>query len=272
MLAKTHSIGLPVPIHPAIRPAQGGAASAWRRLPVRPFSQVAHANPIVRYFASIGSLSEGEVGELKQLLNFVRQYPAHTELCAEGECQQPRILVTGWACQLHVLRSGRRQIVRFLLPGDLIGSLEWPAQPPISSVVALTPGTLADARPLVQAVYEPDNINTGFATLVRLAKRAEEVGLRDHIVRLGGRTAYERLVHLVLELHSRLYAVGLADIDSFILPLTQEAIADALGMSFVHTNRTLQQIRRDGLFVIRSGTVTIQNMERMRAVAEWVEA
>lgn len=186
--------------------------------------------------------------------------------------QHPRILLTGWACQQHVLRSGHRQIIRFLIPGDLMGSLGHPLQPAVSNVVALNAGTLADARPLVQAACEPNENNKGLAALVQRAVRAEEVGLRDHIVRLGGRTAYERLVHLMLELHFRLYAVGLAETNSFHLPLTQEVLADALGMSFVHTNRTLQQIRRNGLFTMRSGVVTILDMEQMQSVAEWAEA
>lgn len=236
---------------------------------MRSTRQADHSNAVFRYFAAKGNLTDTERDELNRLLHFVRQHTPNTELCTQGEVQQPRILLTGWACQQQVLRTGRRQIIRFLLPGDFIGSLECPLQPAMSAVVALTLGTLADARSLLQAVHEPNETNRGLATLVRSAVRAEEAGLRDHIVRLGGRTAYERVVHLILELHSRLQEVGLAEANSFVMPLTQESIADALGISFVHTNRTLQQVKRDGLFGIRAGLVTIQNLGEMRRIAEW---
>ncbi len=81
--------------------------------------------------------------------------------------------------------------------------------------------------------------------------------------------AYERLVHLLLEFHSRLDAVGMVDGDTFSLPLTQEVLADALGLSVVHINPTLQQVRRDRLLELRGGQVTLRQPELMRAMADW---
>ena len=79
----------------------------------------------------------------------------------------------------------------------------------------------------------------------------------DQITRLGRRTAYERFGNLLLELYHRLHVVGLARDGRFALPLTQEMLADALGLSVVHVNRTVQQMRRDGLLELRAGTVVI---------------
>jgi CRP-like cAMP-binding protein len=95
----------------------------------------------------------------------------------------------------------------------------------------------------------------------------QERWLRDQVVRLGRRSAYERTVHLVLELHERLNAVGLAAGQCFALPLTQDVLADALGLSVVHVNRVLAQARRDGLFELRGGYVVIHGLERMEAAA-----
>jgi CRP-like cAMP-binding protein len=87
---------------------------------------------------------------------------------------------------------------------------------------------------------------------------------------LGRQTAYERLVHLVLEFYGRLQAIGMVDGDSFALPLTQDILADALGLSVVHINRTLQQVRRDRLLDMRGGQVTLRQLDLMRAMADWV--
>ena len=94
---------------------------------------------------------------------------------------------------------------------------------------------------------------TGLAEAVAMMSYADEINLRDQIVRLGRQTAYERLVHLVLEFHSRLQAIDMVDGNTFSLPLTQEILADALGLSVVHINRTLQQVRRDRLLDMRGG-------------------
>jgi CRP-like cAMP-binding protein len=98
---------------------------------------------------------------------------------------------------------------------------------------------------------------------------ADDVRFRDHVVRLGRQTAYERVVHLMLEFSSRLDAIGQVSEQGFALPVTQEILADALGLSVVHINRTLQQIRRDRLFDLRSGQVTLRQIDLMKAMADW---
>ena len=231
-----------------------------------------YANPLIQRYAACVPFSPAELQQVRRLSRFAHRHSAQTSLSTQGDMQQPRLMLSGWACQQQVLRGGRRQIVRFLIPGDLFGSMAWPAMPMVSGVTALTACTVADARPFMQAFHEPDESTSGFASLARMAMRAEETGLLDQIVRLGGRTAYERLIHLMLELHSRLQMAGLADPDGFMLPLTQEVLADGLGMSFVHTNRTLQQARKDRLFVFRAGKVTFEDLPRMQAIAEWDES
>ena len=77
------------------------------------------------------------------------------------------------------------------------------------------------------------------------------------------------MVHLLLELHARLKMAGLATPDTFVLPITQEVLADALGLSVVHTNRVLQQVRHNGLLETRSGQMKILDLQAMRTVADW---
>ncbi len=97
----------------------------------------------------------------------------------------------------------------------------------------------------------------------------DEASLLDHIVRLGRQTAYERMAHLLLELRWRLAEVGLGDERKFPLPLTQEVLADALGLSIVHVNRTLQQLRREGLLEMRAGFVELLKPDVLIATSDF---
>ena len=89
----------------------------------------------------------------------------------------------------------------------------------------------------------------------------------ERVVSLGRRAAIERMAHLLCELHARLRMVGLADEKSFPLPLTQADLGEALGLSSVHVNRTLQELRGAGLIALRDRRLTILDDRGLRAVA-----
>ena len=220
-------------------------------------------------FSKLARLSPAETAILRNLGQSTRSVPALAEIAVEGRVQPPAVLLAGWACNQRILGDGRRQIVRFLLPGDVIGSLHRPSSPATCAAVALTPVVLADARPLTRAVGEDGEPLPGLGEAFVAMAYADEINLRNQVVRLGRQTAYERLVHLVLEFHHRLDQLGLVDGDSFSLPLTQEILADALGLSVVHINRTLQQVRRDRLLDMRGGQVTLRQPDLMRTMADW---
>jgi CRP-like cAMP-binding protein len=227
------------------------------------------ANPVLSRLSELTSLSAAEAKALDDLTAFSRSFPARAELRAQGLVQSPQLLLSGWACYQRILGDGRRQIVGFLLPGDSIGSLINPGLAAPSGVVALTPVVTVDARPLILAAEGTAPPMPGLAAAIKLMAHRDEVLLRDQIVRLGRQTAYERMVHLILEFRERLALAGMARRDTFNLPLTQETLADALGLSVVHVNRTLQQIRRDGLLELRGGQVTLLQPDLMRGVADW---
>ncbi len=109
----------------------------------------------------------------------------------------------------------------------------------------------------------------GRAHAVRVMAHLEAMLLGDQIVRLGWQTAGGRFAHLMLELHGRLSRVGLAQDDRFAMPLTQHALADVLGFSVVHVNRTLQQLRRDRLLDVRNGMAVLMQRERLQELAGW---
>ena len=215
------------------------------------------------------SLRETEI--LHDLPRTARHYPAQTELRVEGRVQAPLMLLSGWACYQRILRDGRRQIIHLIVPGDAIGSLAYPLMPATMAALALTPVVVTDATPLLRASDEVGLPFSGFAEALAATVRAEEDGLYNQVVRLGGQTAYERFVHLFLELHDRLQKVSLADGNGFSMPLTQHLLADALGLSVIHVNRTLRQVRQDRLLEMRRNWVTLLQLDGMRVLADWAD-
>ena len=183
----------------------------------------------------------------------------------DGAREHPRLLVSGWAAAVRGLRDGRRQILQIFLPGDILG-LTWPFG---GAAVALTNVTTTDARPLAAALTQRDAAQSALRLAWERAQVARQQQLLDQVVRLGRLSAYERTAHLLLELLERHRRAGLSDGRRMPWPLTQETLADVLGLSVVHVNRILQQLRRDGMIVLRAGQLTTPDLERMAVVASW---
>jgi CRP-like cAMP-binding protein len=140
----------------------------------------------------------------------------------------------------------------------------------LDTLTALTPVELVDAQPVIRELSERGGLRSGLGHAWMAALRAEQAMLRDQIVRLGRLSAYERLAHLMLELHERLFHVGLATASSFHMPLRQEMIADLLGLSVVHVSRTSQQLKRDRLVLTRGNYITLLDREGLVGAASYV--
>jgi CRP-like cAMP-binding protein len=197
-----------------------------------------------------------------------RAHHAGVELRAAGAAADgARLVGGGYFAEQRLMADGRRQITALRLPGDLLFE---DLAPRATSTIALTQGHTVDATPLVAALADKsprfDPLRLRWAEL----KRTEEARMVDQVMRLGRLSALERTAHLLLELHERLLIVGLANGPSFHMPLTQEVIADVLGLSIVHVNRTLQQLRRDGLIAYRGGQVTLTARERLADLSAYV--
>jgi CRP-like cAMP-binding protein len=179
----------------------------------------------------------------------------------EEGAQQPvlRIVLSGWAGCCRILSDGRRQIVHLLIPGDTCGLPGLVVGPTLCSTVALTRVRTASFGSLEQVLRSPAAQDVALANVVRREAAKQHEALLDHVVRLGRMSALERTAHLLLDLHARLQAVGLTQGETAPLPLTQEILADALGLSVVHMNRTLQELRRQGLIECRAGRLKIGN-------------
>jgi CRP-like cAMP-binding protein len=195
--------------------------------------------------------------------------PAGTELLPRGRRERSLFtLLAGWAFRYVMLADGTRQIVDFLLPGDLVGIQALYLGGNDFGVRTLTRTTLC--------VLEAGTVRRELAgnpglldALVRnLMKDRRRADLRLAV--LGRKRAAERIAYLVLELRDRLNQLGLADGASFELPLRRRHFADALGISGTHVNRSLDELSAEGLIRWTVGEMTILDPEALTALAGYV--
>ncbi len=225
-----------------------------------------HSRVLALGFSALASLSDTENDLLRDLAEKTRYHPPYRDIHAVGIAPPPpRMIVAGWAAQYRQLANGQRQIVSLRLPGDFVAPWKPLRLPSSCAVAALTELETVNAQPLADA--EP--AHPGLAQAVRVMAHLETALLDDQIMRLGRQTAGGRFAHLMLELHERLGRVGLAKDDRFAMPLTQEALADVLGFSVVHVNRTIQQLRRDRLLDVRNGMAVLTQREQLQELANW---
>ena len=225
---------------------------------------------LLRRLRRYAELSPPEVAIVRSLSANMEDHPSGVELIAEGQTlDAPRLLLSGWACRFRMLPDGRRQIFEFILPGDLYGLCLRPQAIALTTAIALTPVTIADASILGDAVVNRSDEFPALTTALHNTASLEEAYLLNQLMRVGRQTAYERTAHLILELHERLSIVGLAEEAVVPVPLTQEIMADALGLSVVHLNRTLQQLRRNQLIEFKNGQVRLLQPDLLRDIADF---
>lgn len=228
--------------------------------------------PLEAVLASWSPLREAHLMFVRKALGPV-QIRAADEVIVESpkDDAKPMLIASGWAAAVAHLEDGRRQIVSLFVPGDILDpaqDLQDGAEP-----VALTTVRIADAGALAATLATESNaalrpLTEAWASARRDVRRR----LVRHVVRLGRLSAHERTADLFLELHWRLRRAGVADERGMPLPLTQEMLADHLGLSVVHMNRTLQQLRRDGLIANRAGQLIFPDLGRLGAAARRVGA
>ncbi len=236
-----------------------------RRLPPRD-TKIEHAEPVLSRLSTGGELPEPIVAKVRAAAVRVEHAPARTVLQVEDQAQrQPRWLVSGWACRQRLLADGRRLIFDLVLPGEGVGVCMRPWPRAMTTTVALIPVQLIDAREFIR----PEVLEAQPALAAALQRAAEEDGRRllRHTLRLGRMSALERTADLFLELYERLAAVALTQGGRFPMPLTQEILSDTLGLSVVHVNRTLQELRRRNMVSFERGWVHLPERERLAALA-----
>lgn len=191
---------------------------------------------------------------------------ARTDIAREGENPTAvRLLISGWACRYKDLPDGRRQIVGFFLPGDFCDLNIYILSELDHSIGALTNVRYFDIQP-----HQFQEVLDRRPHLLRALLWHEMVSAgiqREWLLSIGQRSPRERLAHLFVELYYRLKTVGLTMGLSFDMPITQNHLAEANGLSEVHLNRTLQEMRREGLIELSDKQLRIVDLDRLKRVA-----
>src|ERR1700760_1594308 len=224
------------------------------------------ANPLLKKLSNFTALSPEESQAVLDSCQDVRNYAAREDVIAQGDkTGSVKLLLEGFACRYKVLEDGRRQVVAYFVPGDLCDLRVFILKRMDHSIGAVTASSVA--------TISPDNVlklTHNFPSLTRAlwwSTLVEEAIAREWIVNVGQRNALERMAHLFCELLYRFRAVGLNDGNSCTLPLTQVELAETLGLSSVHVNRTLQELRRQKLITLENGTLTIQDLDALKEVS-----
>ena len=225
-------------------------------------------SPLARKLGNFVALSGTDLEVLDALHRRRRSFVAGRDLVHQGQTHAVAyILAEGWVCSYKLLPDGGRQIVDFQIPGDFLG---------LRSVLFRTADHNIEPVTAVEAseVLQSDLLNAfaatpRLATAVLWAASRDEAMVVEHLVGIGRRDALERTAHFMLELSARLSLVGRGTRDCFACPLTQYHLSDALGLSSVHINRVLRELRERGLLTFHKGQVNILDFEGLVELAEF---
>lgn len=242
--------------------AQGGAFAPNSKAVAR-----ASILSLLSHLTSGFEFSDSDRGSIVDMIaQFDRTMPAHVDLLAEGdELLNSKIILSGWAIRYRSLPSGHRQILSFLLPGDVCASHGAILRRMDHSIASLTPVRYAD---IPQPSF--DRLVAGAPTIEKAFRRAELVTLsmqREATLSLGQRSAIARVAHLLSETVYRLQSRGLGDPENLTFPPTQTEIAEATGLTAVHVNRMVQQLRHNGLITLRGKELAIIDVSGLWKIA-----
>jgi CRP/FNR family transcriptional regulator, anaerobic regulatory protein len=211
----------------------------------------------------------------KEELAFVQSFKsgemrveAGTTFLVDGN-SSPHIftVLDGWAVRYKAFPDGKRQVLNFAMPGDLLGLQSSLFNQMTHSVEALTDVTLC-VFPR-QRIWELYKNHSGLAyDMTWLASREESI-IAEHLANVGQRPAFARIAYMIVYLFNRARRAGLVDRNKMLLPITQEHLADAMGLSIVHTNKTLKRLRATGWLEWKRHELLIKDEQQLTSIAEY---
>lgn len=215
------------------------------------------------------AFSEMEKRRLDELICGERdQHAPKEDIIAEGEHSgNCHVVLSGLACRYTMLPDGNRQIMAFLIPGDLCDAEIFILKEMDHGVAAIIPTTTAliSAAAMKTLLRESSSLGEAlwWGTMTDLGV------LRQRIVDVGRRSAYVRIAHLLYEMLVRFRMVELTEGNGFVFPVTQTDLADATGLTPVHANRMLQRLRANGLIQFEGGVVTVIDPGLLKEAAQF---
>jgi CRP-like cAMP-binding protein len=225
-------------------------------------------NPLIRKLESVFTLTEDERQALETLPMQVAVLKDHQDIVREGDRPSRACLIlSGFACVYKMTAHGKRQIVSFTIAGDI---------PDLQSLhLTVLDTSLGTISPCRVGFIQHEALHDLCARYPRLAAAfwretlIDAAIFREWVTNIGQREAYTRMAHVYCELMVRLRAVGLVEDHRCDLPITQAEFADAIGVSNVHVNRVLQDMRADGLIELSGDRLYVPDWEALKKAGDF---
>lgn len=235
---------------------------------------------LVQQFRRYGSLAKEDIELLRSLEKVEQTYSPNEMVQNQGaEVRNLHVVKEGWVISGYLLPDGNRQILNIFLPGDIVGLYDVPFKHSIASVSVITQAVLCPfPRRRVDEIIQASK---RLATIFFMLDMYQQAIMVERIVTLGQRTAFERLCHLLLEISyrmadrcddPRLTRTDAAGNNHPSLPLTQKQVADMLGLTEVHVNRTMGQLRADRLVEVHRGRIVLLDEARLAKLCRFKSA
>ncbi|MCV9967819.1 Crp/Fnr family transcriptional regulator [Pararhizobium sp. BT-229] len=223
-------------------------------------------NAFIRKLDSFVQLPDEDRKWLQSLTGRVQVLTADQDLIREGDNPETvHLILEGFAARYKMTIDGKRQIFAYLIPGDFCDLHVALLKRMDHSIGTLSPCRVATLLP--STIIEITERRPALARALWMSSLVDEATLREWLLNLGQRPARERIAHLFCEMHARMRAVGLTTDGSFEFPLTQQELGDTTGLSIVHVNRSLKELREAGLVTMRTERLVIPDVERLKTFA-----
>jgi CRP-like cAMP-binding protein len=181
---------------------------------------------------------------------------------------RPSLIVSGWAARQRILSNGRCQLLSLLLPGDTMGGYDENRPLDNESIVAINSVNVVSLKPVLDAISGDPDAFRCISQGLQIMAQSEEHRIINSLVRLGCQSAIERTANIILELFERCKSIKFIVGDSFVMPLTQEMLGNYLGLSVVHVNRIIGQLKRNRWLSLNSNVTIILDHEALRNLAD----
>ena len=213
-------------------------------------------------------LTDDDCEAIEQAVERLEVLPARKTISRRGDpMHYSTLLVDGYLCRYMDARDGYRQLLSYHVPGDFVDLHGYPTKYIDHDVGSITAATIA--------LVPHERIDAIMAERPRLAywlwfSTVLDAALhREWVFRIGRLDAIGRLSHFLCETYCRMSAVGRAHDGTYDLPLTQQDLGEAVGLTSVHVNRVLRRLREDGLATVARGRVQIHDLERLSRIGEF---
>lgn len=222
----------------------------------------------IRKLESIATLNDEARRCVEGLPLTIRQFPAHHDIVVMGDRpSQCCLILSGWAYRYRLLDQGKRQILSFHMPGDIPDLMSLHLGAMDHSLSTLGPATLAFIPH--KSIGDMVLHHPAVAGILWRETLVDAATFREWMVSIGRRTAFERVAHLFCELYVRQQALSLARDHRCSVPFTQTDLGDALGLTNVHVNRVLKDMRTQGLVTWRAGELILHKWQELTEIAEF---